>query len=140
MLRVKPSNGAASFFGLECSMRDYNLMRNILVFIGCSGGDCTVVHYQQFGDVSAVRGELSRLRQEGLIESSAECGPPYNIAIVEGLTVEGAAFLRDIEDDRVWALMSKTLEDAGLDLSYPLLKKVCETIVERYVMSKIPEI
>ena len=36
--------------------------------------------------------------------------------------------------------MAKTLEGAGLDLSYPLLKKVCETIVERYVMSKIPEI
>ena len=66
--------------------------------------------------------------------------PSYNNGTVRGLTEEGAAFLRDIEDDRVWALMAKTLEDAGLDLSYPLLKKVCETIVERYVMSKIPEI
>ncbi|WP_417062539.1 hypothetical protein [Ellagibacter isourolithinifaciens] len=121
-------------------MRDYNLMRNMLVFIGCSDGDLNLVDFQRFGDVSAVRGELSRLRQEGLIESSMEFEPSYNNGTVKGPTMEGSAFLRDIEDDRVWALMAKTLEDAGLDLSYPLLKKVCETIVERYVMSKIPEI
>jgi hypothetical protein len=121
-------------------MRDYNLMRNMLVFIGCSDGDLNLVDFQRFGDVSAVRGELSRLRQDGIVDSTMEFEPSYNNGAVKGLTVEGAAFLRDIEDDCAWALMAKTLEDAGLDLSYPLLKKVCETIVERYVMSKIPEI
>lgn len=121
-------------------MRDYNLMRNLLVFIGCSDSKLNLVDFQRFGDVSAVRSELSRLRQEGLVGSSMEFEPSYNNGTVKGLTEEGTAFLRDIEDDKVWALMVKTLEDAGLDLSYPLLKKVCETIVERYVMSKIPVI
>lgn len=121
-------------------MRDYNLMRNMLVFIDRSDRELNLVDFQQFDSVSPVQGELSRLRKEGLVESSMAFKPSYNNGTVKGLTEEGAAFLRDIEDDRVWALMAKTLEDAGLDLSYPLLKKVCETIVERYVMSKIPEI
>lgn len=46
--------------------------------------------------------------------------------------------MRDIENDRVWELYCKTLGESGLDLSHPLLKKVSETVVERYVMSKIP--
>ena len=121
-------------------MRDYNLMRNMLVFIDRSDRELNLVDFQRFDSVSPVKGELSRLRQEGLVESSMAFEPSYNNGTVKGLTEEGAAFLRDIEDDRVWALMAKTLEGAGLDLSYPLLKKVCETIVERYVMSKIPEI
>ena len=121
-------------------MRDYNLMRNMLVFIGRSDGELNLVDFRWFDDVLAVRGELSRLRQEGLVESNMEFEPSYNNGTVKGLTGEGVAFLRDIEDDYAWALMAKTLEGAGLDLSYPLLKKVCETIVERYVMSKIPEI
>lgn len=121
-------------------MRDYNLMRNMLVFIDRSDKELNFVDFQHFGAVFPVRGELLRLRKEGLVESNMAFVPSYNNGTVKGLTEEGAAFLRDIEDDRVWALMAKTLEDAGLDLSYPLLKKVCETIVERYVMSKIPEI
>lgn len=121
-------------------MRDYNLMRNMLVFIDRSDRELNLVDFQHFGAVFLVRGELYRLREEGLVESSMAFKPSYNNGTAKGLTEEGAAFLRDIEDDRVWALMAKTLEDAGLDLSYPLLKKVCETIVERYVMSKIPEI
>ena len=120
-------------------MRDYNLMRNMLVFIGRSDGELNLVDFQRFDSVSPVQGELFRLREEGLVESSMAFKPSYNNGTVKGLTEEGTAFLRDIEDDKVWALMVKTLEDAGLDLSYPLLKKVCETIVERYVMSKIPD-
>ena len=120
-------------------MRDYNLMRNMLVFIGRSNRELNLVDFQQFDSVSPVQGELSRLMEEGLVESTMEFKPSYNNGTVKGLTEEGIAFLRDIENDRVWALMAKTLEDAGLDLSYPLLKKVCETIVERYVMSRIPE-
>ena len=112
----------------------------MLVFIDRSDRELNLVDFQHFDSVSPVQGELSRLQQEGLVDSSMAFKPSYNNGTVRGLTEEGAAFLRDIEDDRVWALMAKTLEDAGLDLSYPLLKKVCETIVERYVMSKIPEI
>ena len=48
-------------------MRDYNLMRNMLVFIGCSDAELNLVDFQRFGDVLAVRGELPRLRQEGLM-------------------------------------------------------------------------
>ncbi|MDY2626159.1 MAG: hypothetical protein SOV74_07590 [Coriobacteriales bacterium] len=59
-------------------MRDYNLMRNMLVFISCSDGDLNRVDFQRFGGVSAVRGELSRLRQEGLVESGMEFEPSYN--------------------------------------------------------------
>ena len=53
-------------------MRDYNLMRNMLVFIGCSDAELNLVDFQRFDDVLAVRGELSRLRQEGLVESTME--------------------------------------------------------------------
>ncbi len=62
----------------------------------------------------------------------------FNGGKVRGLTTEGKAFVRDIENDRVWELYCKTLGESGLDLSHPLLKKVSETVVERYVMSKIP--
>ena len=58
---------------------------------------------------------------------------------VEGLTPDGRAFLRDIENERVWAIVCETLEAAGLDLSYPLLREVCEEVVRRYVMGKIPK-
>lgn len=120
-------------------MRDYNLMRNMLVFIS-NGGERALNDFCHFGDVHSVREELSRLRGEGLIDSDMSFEPEFNGGKVNGLTAEGKAFLRDIENDRVWELIRKTLEDSGLDISYPLLKKVCETIVERYVMSKIPKI
>ena len=120
--------------------RDYNLMRSVLVFIGCSDEELNFSDFfGHFEKAFPVQDELSRLRREGLIESSMAFEPSYNNGTVKGLTEEGEAFLRDIEDDRVWALACSTLEDAGLDLSYPLLKKVCETVVERYVMSKIPD-
>lgn len=120
-------------------MRDYNLMRNMLVFIS-NGGERAINDFCHFGDVRSVGQELSRLREEGLIDSDMSFEPEFNGGKVRGLTTEGRAFVRDIENDRVWELIRKTLESSGLDLSYPLLKKVCETIVERYVMSKIPEI
>ena len=120
-------------------MRDYNMMRNMLVFIS-NGGERALNDFCHFGDVYPVREELSRLREEGLIDSDMSFEPEFNGGKVNGLTAEGKAFARDIENDSVWELIRKTLEDSGLDISYPLLKKVCETIVERYVMSKIPKI
>lgn len=59
-------------------MRDYNLMRNMLVFIGCSDRELNLVDFQHFGDVSPVRSELSRLREEGLVESNMAFKPSYN--------------------------------------------------------------
>lgn len=47
--------------------------------------------------------------------------------------------MRNIENLRVWSIVSKTLEAANLDLSYPLLKEVCDEIIRRYVMGKIPK-
>ena len=47
--------------------------------------------------------------------------------------------MRNIENERVWMLVLQTLEVAGLDLSYPLLKEVTDEIVRRYVMGKIPK-
>ncbi|MSS25189.1 MULTISPECIES: hypothetical protein [unclassified Collinsella] len=120
-------------------MRDYNLMRNMLVFIS-NDGERALNDLCHFGDVRSVGKELSRLREEGLIDSDMSFDPEYNGGRVRGLTAEGRAFVRDIENDIVWELIRKTLDGSGLDLSYPLLKKVCETIVEHYVMSKIPEI
>lgn len=119
-------------------MRDYNMMRNMLVFIS-SCGERALNDFCHFGDVYSVQEELSRLQEEGLIDSDMSFEPEYNGGKVSKLTVEGKAFVRDIENDRVWELIRKTLEDSGLDISYPLLKKVSETIIERYVMSRIPK-
>ena len=80
-------------------MRDYNLMRNMLVFIDRSDRELNLVDFQHFDSVSPVQGELSRLQQEGLVDSSMAFKPSYNNGTVRGLTEEGAAFLRDIEDD-----------------------------------------
>lgn len=35
--------------------------------------------------------------------------------------------------------MSRTLDAAGIDVPYPLLKEVSEEIVKRYVMGFIPD-
>lgn len=119
-------------------MRDYNMMRDMLMFVS-NGGERVLNDFCDFGQITDVTRELSRLREEGLIDSSMDFEPEYNGGRVKGLTPNGRAFLRDVEDEVVWSLIRKTLDKTGLDLSYPLLKKVCETIVERYVMSKIPE-
>ena len=120
--------------------RDYSLMRSVLVFVDRSDEELNFLDfYGHFDRPLPVQDELSRLRREGLMESSMVFEPSYSNGAVKGLTEEGEAFLRDVEGDRVWALIARALEDAGLDLSYPLLKKVCETVVERYVMSRIPE-
>lgn len=119
-------------------MRDYAMMRDILVFIS-KGGRRALNDFCHFGTADNVKCELARLRDEGLIVSDMRFEPEYNGGGVDGLTADGTAFLRNIEDDRVWSLIRRTLEGTGLDLSYPLLKKVCETIVERYVMSRIPK-
>ena len=55
-------------------MRDYNLMRNMLVFIS-NGGERAINDFCHFGDVHSVGQELSRLREEGLIDSDMSFDP-----------------------------------------------------------------
>ena len=83
--------------------------------------------------------EITRLGNEGLIQHNI-VWEAYNIANgkITGITETGREFLRNIENERVWLLIEQTLKEANLDLSYPLLNEVCEEIVRRYVMSKIP--
>ena len=50
---------------------------------------------------------------------------------VVGLTSNGHEFYRLIENNDVWAIVLDTLKQAGVDISYPLLKEVCEEIVKR---------
>lgn len=122
-------------------MRNYQLMRSIL---------CKIAHSESeldFGDFFGVccgeeardvQIELFRLKEEGLIKHNLVL--IYGVANgkVQGLTKDGREFYRNIENERVWLLIKQTLEVAQLDLSYPLLKEVCDEIVRRYVMSKIP--
>lgn len=100
-----------------------------------------VVHgFMSLGGLDDIREELDRLKEEGLIEHDISWDPAeMPLGRVGGLTSAGRAFLRDIENERVWAIVLETLEAANLDLSYPLLKEVCEEIVRRYVMGKIPK-
>ena len=53
---------------------------------------------------------------------------------------EGREFFRLVENESVWQLVLRTLDAAGVNVPYPLLKKVCEEIVTRYVSSFIPKI
>lgn len=118
-------------------MRDYELMRNMLMF--ADQGEHVLNDFAYFGAFDPVRQELCRLIEEGLVDSDINFERSCGSGKVRGLTRAGKAFLRDIENERVWFLVRQTLDAADLDLSHPLLKKVCETIVERYVMGKIPE-
>lgn len=123
--------------------RDYETMRSVLVIAEKSmrplryGDFCMKVH-----DEDALRSELSRLGSDGLIDNSFEFQDGWGCCLggVASITDEGRAFFRLIENERVWQLILRTLDAAGVDVPYPLLKKVCEEIVKRYVTSFIPDI
>lgn len=74
-------------------MRDYNLMRNMLVFIS-NDVERALNDFCHFGDVRSVGKELSRLREDGLIDSDMSFEPEYNGGRVRGLTAEGRAFVQ----------------------------------------------
>lgn len=120
-------------------MRNYRLMRNVLKIIKNSIMPLTFVDFQRYGSYEDVQEELIRLKNEGLIEHDMtwSCGS-FDGGEVSGITEKGIDFFRDIQNDTVWDIIEKTLEEANLDLSYPLLKVVCDEIVKRYVMGKIP--
>lgn len=120
-------------------MRDYQTMRNVLAIAG--NAQCEL-HYTDFsaaGRPDSVDEELSRLTREGLLDADVSfvdgiCMRCY----VTGITDNGRGFLDLIKNKSVWSIVRKTLDAAGVDLSYPLLKEVCEEIVKRYVVGFIP--
>lgn len=121
-------------------MRNYQLMRNILNEVSHAQKPLYFFDFHQYGNDEDIRNELQRLKHEGLIEHNMSWSyGTFNGGEVTAITEQGRAFFRNIENDKVWHLIISTLEDAGLDLSYPLLNEVCEEVVKRYVMSKIPD-
>ena len=123
-------------------MRDYCLMRDVLESAAsakypmCYGDFEDELHHRNLGP------EMLRLKSDGLLDGdmSFEPGGFCTGGHIEGLTDEGREFYRLIENDGVWRTVRCTLGKAGIDVSYPLLKEVCEEIVKRYVTSFIPDI
>lgn len=124
--------------------RNYRVMRETLSVASGSGPHC-FDDFIKIQPVDELFSEIRRLCDDGLIESSVEFlerwdGLVWKGGEVKGLTAEGREFYRLVESDGVWRIALATLERAGIDISYPLLKEVCEEIVKRYVTSFIPEI
>ena len=126
-------------------MRDYETMRHVLTIASNAKVE---LHYADFQveagrDDDVLECELNRLKREELLDGEVrltrESGE-RSVCRVRGLTVKGREFYRLIENADVWGIICQTLESAGVDVSYPLLKEVCEEIVKRYVTSFIPDI
>ena len=115
-------------------------MREVLCRVAHSDRELPVGDLLCLGEIGEIKEELERLKSEGLLEHNVVwAAPEVSLGRVSGLTPAGVELLRCIENERVWAIVCETLEAAGLDLSYPLLKEVCDEIVKRYVMGKIPD-
>lgn len=122
--------------------RDYDTMRTILAIVAANDGPTSYGDLASVRDEAALKRELARLKADGIIESTIEFQDGSGICLggeVSGLTQEGREFFRLIENDRVWSLVSRTLDSAGIDVPYPLLKEVSEEIVKRYVMGLVPD-
>lgn len=125
-------------------MRNYQVMRNILVQTLLSKDELQMEDFLglNFNEKieNVYKEELSRLEEEGLIIHDIRWGESYLIGgTIKGLTAEGKKFARCIRDDSVWLGVYETLKRSQLDISYPLIEKVCERIAEKIVMSYIPE-
>ena len=121
-------------------MRDYETMRTLLLAARDATRPLLFTELADAGPRRSVVDELGRLRDEGLIDSSVTFlpGDVCEGGTLDGLTEPGKEFVRLVENPEVWRILSKVLRDAGLDLSYPLLRDVCETVVLRYVEGFIP--
>jgi hypothetical protein len=124
-------------------MRNYDVMREIIIDIANSESPIKYGAFRDIEDEPAIKEELHRLKDEGLykgeirfLDGNGTCQGGE----IEGLTKEGMEFYRLIENYDVWEIMRKTLDEAQVDISYPLLKEVCQEIVKRYVASFIPDI
>ena len=121
-------------------MRNYELMRNILKKVAKENKALTLNDFSHYGSFEELHEELNRLKHEGLIEHNMTWTyGTFDGGKVTAITEDGRAFYRNLENEKVWGLIQDTLKDADLDLSYPLLKEVCDEIVKRYVMGKIPK-
>ena len=121
-------------------MRNYTAMRDVLAVIATSAKPLEFEDFMVVHQRDRVVEELKRLDREMLIESTIQFESQICTGgAVAGLTDEGEAFYRLIENDGVWGIILETLRSAGVDVSYPLLKEVCEEIVKRYVTSFIPD-
>lgn len=124
-------------------MRNYNVMRNILLKTLFSNNELEFADFAGLNkgkeNDAEYKKELIRLKKEGLIVHNMEWDDYFKGGTVAGLTDTGEKFARHIQDDSVWAGVYKTLERSQLDISYPLIEKICNHIAEKIVMSCIPE-
>lgn len=124
-------------------MRDYTVMRNVLSVAASTQRELFYSDFSGAGMDDELMGELLRLTRDGLLDADVSFGGGFgehSRCRVSGLTDEGRAFFNLIENGEVWGIISGTLAKAGVDISYPLLKEVCEEIVKRYVLSFIPDV
>ena len=126
-------------------MRDYVVMRGVLAAVAKASSELSYsdLWTAVCQDDQVLKDELVRLERDGLIDADVFFGKrPFEQSRcrVHGLTDEGREFYKLIENDKAWEIILHTLKAAGIDISYPLLKEVCEEIVKRYVTSCIPEI
>ena len=123
--------------------RCYTTMRGVLAIAADAEG---VLYYRDFdaaGHDDMLEAELERLACDGLLDGDVHFGREFgerSACSVTGLTDEGRAFYKLVENDDVWEIVLSTLKAANVDVSYPLLREVCEEIVKRYVTSFIPDI
>lgn len=122
--------------------RDFDAMRKALHAVANSEKPATYAVFRRILEPEQVAFELRRLASDGLIESSMEFDFEGEClgGEVSGLTDEGREFYNLIERSDVWFIVAATLDEAGIDIPYPLLKEVCVEVVKRYVTSFIPEI
>lgn len=123
--------------------RDYSAMRSVLAVAAHRGGPASYGDFFKTNvDEPTLKLELRRLESDGLIDSSIRFfdGDGLCLGGAASITEEGERFFRLIENNRVWQIVLDTLDAADIDVSYPLLREVCEEIVKRYVSSFIPEI
>lgn len=123
--------------------RDYNAMRAVLA---TAAGSAHPLKYRDLWpavrDEAALRQELARLGSDGLIDDGIrfQGGDGCCLGGEASITDEGREFFMLVENECVWQFVLRTLDAAGVDVPYPLLKNVCEEIVTRYVSSFIPKI
>lgn len=123
--------------------RCYEAMRSVLAVTVAKGGPARYGDlYSAIQNDDALRAELARLDRDGLIDNGIrfQGGSGYCMGGEATVTVEGREFFSLVENERVWAIVLQTLESAGVDVPYPLLKEVCGEIVKRYVTSFIPDV
>ena len=122
--------------------RSYAVMREVLSAAAKARRSLDFDDFMSIHQRNKVIHELKRLNKDGLLDAviDFDAGGTCLVCAVNGLTEEGAEFFKLIENDEVWNVIRETLKMADIDISYPLLKEVCEEIVKRYVVSFIPEI